>query len=226
MGVRREQRASSSRPALASGRFGLETWRLNAQCLASSFPNSSRWSRDTFSEDVADEMIEEVEKDLDERRLVHRRRQLRPRRDADSGHEAQRDHAGALFQQLVEAYGKHLFGRFHSRYPVFFEGIDNSFDFFRASRTASTPRFASSTRTQSFRASIYPENGSERMVMDYSSSRPFAPLAYGLIQGCIEHFGEASRGRLARPFRGRGDQSTLRAEPSSLRQQTPCRKNA
>ena len=36
---------------------------------------------------------------------------------------------GIPVSDLVEAYGEHLFGRFRSRYPKFFEGIHDTFQF-------------------------------------------------------------------------------------------------
>ncbi|MEM6706030.1 MAG: heme NO-binding domain-containing protein [Acidobacteriota bacterium] len=144
----------------------------------------------TFSEEVADEMIEEVEKDL-----------------ASGGSYTavgNYDHVEMLtlvtklseitkvpIPQLVEAYGKHLFGRFHTRYPAFFEGIDNSFDFLQGIEDRIHSEVRKLYPNSELPGFDLPDSGTERMVMDYSSSRPFAPLAFGLIQGCIEHFGEA-----------------------------------
>ena len=142
-----------------------------------------------FSEDVADQMIEAVEESL----------------DSGGSYTAvgNYDHGEMLtlvtklseitdvpVPALVETYGRHLFGRFHTRYPVFFEGIDNSFDFLQGIEDRIHAEVRKLYPTSELPGFELPENGAERMVMDYSSKRPFAPLAYGLIQGCIDHFGE------------------------------------
>ena len=92
------------------------------------------------------------------------------------------------FTDLVEAYGRHLFGRFNDRYAAFFDGIDNSFAFLAGIEN----RIHAEVRK------LYPQaelphfdvqtNGPNELVLDYASQRPFALLAKGLIQGCIEHF--------------------------------------
>ncbi len=142
-----------------------------------------------FSEDVADQMIEGVESDL----------------ESGGSYTAvgKYDHAEMLtlvtklsqitevpVPKLVEAYGKHLFGRFHARYPAFFEGIDNSFDFLEGIEDRIHTEVRKLYPESELPGFELPESEASEMIMDYSSSRPFAPLAYGLIQGCIEYFGE------------------------------------
>lgn len=90
---------------------------------------------------------------------------------------------------LVRAFGTHLAGRFSSLYPVFFEGVDDVFEFLETIEDhvhvevrklypdAELPTF--DTR----------RTGNSGMDMVYRSRRPFADLAEGLIQGCAEHFG-------------------------------------
>ncbi len=89
---------------------------------------------------------------------------------------------------LVKAFGKHLFVRFHAGFPGFFKGVDSAFEFLgridghihvevrKLYPDAELPRFECRTL------------GPRQLEMIYTSSRPFADLAEGLIEGCGEHF--------------------------------------
>lgn len=91
---------------------------------------------------------------------------------------------------LVKAYGTYLFGRLAAGYPGFFpagitafrflEGLDNyvHVEVRKLYPDAELPRFDSQP--------ISPT----QMRMVYKSSRHFADLAEGLLQGCFDHFGE------------------------------------
>ena len=91
---------------------------------------------------------------------------------------------------LVRTYGKHLFGRFYHRYPGFFEDVADSMSFlFRVESHIhrEVRKLYDSAELPSFDCEKTSDN---TMVMTYRSSRPFAFLALGLIEGCAEHFGE------------------------------------
>jgi len=91
---------------------------------------------------------------------------------------------------LVKTFGRYMFGRFHALYPIFFAGVDNVFAFLESIENhvhvevrklypdAELPTFATV------------QQGDDELVMTYKSMRPFAPLAEGLIEGSIQHFGE------------------------------------
>lgn len=93
-------------------------------------------------------------------------------------------------QELVCAYGRHLFGRLSITYPQFIAKTESTFTFlqhvddhihvevYKLYPEAELPRFE------------YEFPRSDQMVMIYSSTRPLADLAEGLIQSCIEYFGE------------------------------------
>ncbi|WP_019591432.1 heme NO-binding domain-containing protein [Thioalkalivibrio sp. ALE20] len=99
---------------------------------------------------------------------------------------------GTEVDDLLEVFGKYLFGRFRALYPDFFTGVDSAFGFLehvedyihvevrKLYPDAELPTF--DTRRLD----------SERLVMEYSSARPFAHLANGLIHGCLESFGETA----------------------------------
>lgn len=91
---------------------------------------------------------------------------------------------------LVQAFGEHLFGRFVELYPEFFEGVDSCFSFLSLIENhvhvevrklypdAELPTFATEQ--------LEPKT----LEMVYQSARPFAPVAEGLIKGCIAHYQE------------------------------------
>ncbi len=90
---------------------------------------------------------------------------------------------------LVEAYGKHLFGRFNARYAQFFTGVSHSFEFLSGieSRIHSEVRkLYSEAKLPTFVCEL-PD--SQTLIMHYNSERPLAHLAKGLIAGCIDYFG-------------------------------------
>jgi hypothetical protein len=97
---------------------------------------------------------------------------------------------GATVPVLGHTFGKYLFGRFVVLYPQLFEGVESAYSFLEKVDStihievlklypdAELPRFECNTS----------EPG--RLTMIYRSMRGFADLAAGLIEGCIEHFGE------------------------------------
>ena len=98
---------------------------------------------------------------------------------------------GRDIDELVELFGQHLFGRFVLRYPGFFEGIDNALDFLETVEghihfevlklypSAELPTFVCDRKAR------------DQLIMEYHSTRPFATLCRGLIEGCGQHFGES-----------------------------------
>jgi hypothetical protein len=92
--------------------------------------------------------------------------------------------------ELVEAFGRYLFQRFVELYPAFFDDISGVFEFLEQIERhvhvevlklypdAELPRFDTS------------RPDANTLVMVYTSGRPFAALAHGLINGCIAHYQE------------------------------------
>ena len=94
---------------------------------------------------------------------------------------------GTAVPDLVQAFGRHLFGRFHALYPQFFEGIESAIDFL--------PMVESYIHVEVRK--LYPDaelpafdcvECDGTLQMTYQSNRPFADLAEGLIRACVEHF--------------------------------------
>lgn len=90
---------------------------------------------------------------------------------------------------LIKSFGIHLFGRFYTLYPAFFEGV------------ASAPEFLSRIENivHAEVLKLYPDAelphfeiarpDSNTLVMTYHSVRHLGDLAEGLIEACIGHFG-------------------------------------
>ncbi|MBC8165370.1 MAG: heme NO-binding domain-containing protein [Bryobacteraceae bacterium] len=98
---------------------------------------------------------------------------------------------GIAAADLIRTFGKHLFGRFAVNYPVFFEGIHSTLAFL--------PNIDSYVHVEVLK--LYPDaelpsfecrfDELDSFEMIYRSKHPFPDLAEGLIQGCIEHFGDS-----------------------------------
>lgn len=97
---------------------------------------------------------------------------------------------GTPVPDLVEAFGRYLFGRFVDLYPAFFEGVDGAFSFLDRIEEhvhVEVLKLYPDAELPTFETSRTDDN---TMVMVYQSTRPFADLAKGLIEGCIAHYGE------------------------------------
>jgi hypothetical protein len=91
---------------------------------------------------------------------------------------------------LIKTFGIHLFGRFHALFPAFFEGVTSAPDFLA--------RIEDIVHVEVLK--LYPDAqlphfeiarpDSHSLIMTYHSERHFGDLAQGLIEACIEHFGE------------------------------------
>ena len=91
---------------------------------------------------------------------------------------------------LVKVFGEHLFSRFVELYPEFFEGVDSCFGFLDLIEDhvhVEVKKLYPDAELPSF-ATQRPEP--QKLVMIYQSMRPLAPVAEGLILGCIAHFKE------------------------------------
>ncbi|MCB1788566.1 MAG: heme NO-binding domain-containing protein [Gammaproteobacteria bacterium] len=97
---------------------------------------------------------------------------------------------GIATSELVRTLGSHLAQRFDVLYPQFFANIDGLFEFLETIEEHVHVEVRK----------LYPEaelptfetrrDGQASMSMTYRSSRPFADLAEGLIEGCATRFGE------------------------------------
>lgn len=99
--------------------------------------------------------------------------------------------SGIAVADLIRAFGQHLFGRFVQAYPVFFNGVNDTFGFLAGIEDiihaevlklypdAQLPRF------------VVERHDARQLVLLYQSPRHFEDLAEGLMLGCVNHLGEA-----------------------------------
>ncbi len=91
---------------------------------------------------------------------------------------------------LVKTFGIYLFGRFVALYPGFFDENNNTFGFLQLIENhvhVEVKKLYPDAELPTFDTNLVNDN---HLDMIYQSKRPFAPLAEGLIQGCMEYYGE------------------------------------
>lgn len=91
---------------------------------------------------------------------------------------------------LVKTFGNYLFTRFVVLYPSFFENTHSCFDFLELIENhihVEVKKLYPEAELPSFDTTKIDDNTLE---MIYSSERPFAPVAEGLIEGAITYFKE------------------------------------
>ena len=91
-------------------------------------------------------------------------------------------------KDLIIAFGRHLIERFSVAYPSMFEEAD-LFSFLETIHGhvhVEVRKLYPDAELPDLAASI----DGNILTMNYSSSRPFSHLAYGLITGAVDHFGE------------------------------------
>jgi hypothetical protein len=91
---------------------------------------------------------------------------------------------------LLKIFGSHLLGRFVVLYPAFFQQAPTLFDLLGKVENyihVEVRKLYPDAELPSFEIH---QPTAESLVMTYSSTRPFADLAEGLIQGCIAHYGK------------------------------------
>lgn len=98
--------------------------------------------------------------------------------------------SGLPLSALMKAFADHLFGRFWTLYPVFFEGIHSALDFL-----AQVEDFIHPEVLKLYPDAELPRFETERpdsntLIMTYHSARHMGDLAHGLIEACIKHFGK------------------------------------
>lgn len=98
-------------------------------------------------------------------------------------------HTGHSDGELLQGFGRSLFGVFAKGFPAMFEGVDNAFDFIASVEgyihievrklypDAELPTLAVVHRTD------------HRCEVLYTSVRHMGSFCDGLLRGCLEHFG-------------------------------------
>ncbi len=96
---------------------------------------------------------------------------------------------GMPVPDLQKAYGRHLFQVFTQKYPNMFRDDDTAFDVLeRVDDTIhrEVHKLYPDAELPTFTAMRYDDAW---LKLEYTSTRPFADLAEGLIEGCVNHFG-------------------------------------
>lgn len=96
---------------------------------------------------------------------------------------------GVEVATLIQTFGRYAFGRFVISYPFMFSGVTDTFDFLE-----SIEDYIHVEVLKLYPAAELPTFNTLRdgnsLQMLYQSERPFAEFAKGLIDGCINHFGQ------------------------------------
>ncbi|MEM6802695.1 MAG: heme NO-binding domain-containing protein [Bacteroidota bacterium] len=93
-------------------------------------------------------------------------------------------------EDLLQAFGKHLFSQFASGYGRFFEDVTDSFKFLSGIENyihVEVKKLYPDAELPTFEIETKSDN---ELIMLYKSERGFADFAQGLILGCITHFKE------------------------------------
>lgn len=89
---------------------------------------------------------------------------------------------------LLITFGEFLLDKFVEYYPVFFNSTDDSFAFLESVEShvhVEVKKLYHDAELPSFKTE---RENDDTLIMTYSSSRPFADLAQGLIQGTAKHY--------------------------------------
>lgn len=98
--------------------------------------------------------------------------------------------SGIKVPDLLKAYGQHLFGRFVAGFPVFFEGVTDSFGFLKRIEGVvhvEVRKLYPDAELPSFETL---EISADRLSMVYRSPRCLGDFAEGLMTGCFAHYRE------------------------------------
>lgn len=109
------------------------------------------------------------------------------------------ERSGIPVPVLIKAFGEHLFGRFYQKFPEFFEGVEDAPTFLSGIEDTihtAVRKLYPDAELPAFEVEILECGGVD---LTYSSPRPFADFAEGLIEGCLQHFGESRRVRRVNP---------------------------
>lgn len=89
---------------------------------------------------------------------------------------------------LLNVYGKHLFGRLISMYPVFAEGKNNPLEFINSVHDiihVEVRKLYPDAELPDFKTISFNDN---ELVIDYISHRQMEEFAVGLMEGCAAHY--------------------------------------
>lgn len=97
---------------------------------------------------------------------------------------------GSSVSQLLHTFGRHLFQRFHLIHPEFVKTQASAFELLRRLDGHIHVEVRKLYIDAELPAFDYEEIGHHEVAFIYRSKRKLADFAHGLIQGCVDHFGE------------------------------------
>lgn len=117
---------------------------------------------------------------------------------------------GQTPEALMTAFGEHLFHRFAEMNPAFVAGLDHPFPFLEQVET-----YIHMEVRKLYPDAELPTIATERpdaatLCVTYRSRRPFAALAHGLVEGCLDHFGAPVTLRAREDLPGEGPGTAAR----------------
>ncbi len=115
------------------------------------------------------------------------------------------DLTGRPTDELVAAFGRHLFGKLVELHGQMLENIPDVFTFLGQVESAIHVEVKKLYPDAELPRFSYQFPDSHHMEITYQSPRPFASLALGLMQGAIDFFDEPVRIQSVRPDEGNGN---------------------
>jgi len=92
--------------------------------------------------------------------------------------------------EILQAFGRHLFGRFVVAYPRFFEGVDSPFELLVQVESYIHPEVLKLYPDAQLPRFEFERVGEDELRMAYRSPRHLEDLVEGLIRGCSDHFAQ------------------------------------
>ena len=150
------------------------------------FAELIRWVEEAFSPTVADQMITGAQLSNDG---SYTSVGSYPHEEALAMIGQLVEITGQSVTELADAYGYWLAPRFAQLYPQLFEQYSDTISFLRSVdgiHRREVTKLYPDARTPDVLAEI----DGEELKVSYASHRPFADVAYGLIRGYIDYFGD------------------------------------
>ncbi|MGB0429980.1 MAG: heme NO-binding domain-containing protein [Bacteroidia bacterium] len=97
-------------------------------------------------------------------------------------------HSGVSANDLLVAFGHHLFNTFYQGYSHFFAGIDNAFQFLSGIENYIHTEVRKLYPDAELPTIDTEKRGDKIMLLHYKSTRRLSKLAYGLIEKTLEHY--------------------------------------
>lgn len=101
------------------------------------------------------------------------------------------ERTGIAVADLVKTFGLHLAAVFEQKFPSFFSECDNCFEFFKRVDDHIHVEVQKLYPDAELPTFSYDDSQPDLFLMTYESTRQFADLALGLLEGVAKHYGES-----------------------------------